>query len=78
MFSTQTTTHEGFIEINAYLISLGADGVGEIIAGGYKTTDAAVRSWINSESHEAVIKGNYTYFGVGIKGRYYTIIFIRI
>ena len=83
MIETNNINHEGFEERKYNLEQvLGAVRVGENIAFGYSSPQAALTAWIESDGHKANLDGNYTHFGVSIKkdleGRkYYTNMFIR-
>ncbi|MFD2890441.1 CAP domain-containing protein [Flavobacterium chuncheonense] len=83
MIETNTVNHVGFEERRHNLEQvLGAVRVGENIAFGYSSPEAALTAWTESEGHKANLDGDYTHFGVSIKkdleGRkYYTNMFIR-
>jgi uncharacterized protein YkwD len=83
MIGTNTVNHEGFEERKHNLEQvLGAVRVGENIAFGYSSPQAALTAWTESGGHKANLDGDYTHFGVSIRkdleGRkYYTNMFIR-
>lgn len=50
---------------------------GENIAMGYKTAEAVVNAWMNSEGHRAnILSGNFTSMGIGLVDGYWTQWFI--
>lgn len=83
MITNQKITHEGFEQRKNNLKQvLGAYRVGENIAYGFSTNQAAIDAWIDSESHKTNLEGDYTHFGLSIKTdntgkKYYTNMFIK-
>lgn len=83
MISTNSVNHDNFTERKTNLQQvLGAYRVGENVAFGFSTPQAALNAWIASESHKTNLEGDYTHFGVSIQidneGRkYYTNMFIK-
>ncbi|NHN26721.1 CAP domain-containing protein [Flavobacterium jejuense] len=83
MIATQQVNHDGFSQRKSnFEIVLGAVKVGENVAYGYATTQAAMNAWINSQEHKAVILGDYTHFGISVKTdsnnkKYYTNMYIK-
>lgn len=83
MIETNSVNHDGFDERKTNLQNvLGAYKVGENVAYGFSTPQAALTAWINSDGHRANLEGNYSHFGLSISqdenGRfYYTNIFIK-
>lgn len=62
---------------------LGAQKVGENVAYNYKTPQAVVKGWLESEGHRENIEGDYTHFGLAVTSdaagnKYYTNIFAKI
>lgn len=68
-------SHGGYPFVSEYLRQVGFSEVSEIVAYGYSTPEGVVKSWLNSESHYKVIKGEYKYLGISAKEKYYVIIF---
>ena len=83
MISTNTVNHDGFTERKTNLQQvLGAYRVGENVAFGYSSPQAALNAWIGSPGHKANLEGDYTHYGISIRvdndGRkYYTNMFIK-
>lgn len=78
MAEINEVTHEGFSSRCLELTNKGAAGVGEIVGGGYSTTEAVVKAWLNSQDHNKIITGNFSHCGVSIIDKKYTVIFIKI
>lgn len=56
--------------------------IGENVAFGYNTSQAAVEAWSKSKAHEKNMIGDYTHFGISVLAgeegkQYFTNIFIR-
>jgi uncharacterized protein YkwD len=84
MVETGNVDHTGFDKRQQDLVeNAGAKSVGENVAYGYKTADAVVDAWLNSDSHRELIENkNFTHFGISTEknaqGRdYYTLMFIK-
>ena len=83
MISTNTVNHDGFTERKTNLQQvLGAYRVGENVAFGFSTPQAAMNAWVASAGHKANLEGDYTHYGVSVRtdndGRkYYTNMFIK-
>lgn len=75
--------HDGFPGRYAALVNnAGAEAVSENVAFGYRTAEAVVAAWIESESHHKNLIGNHTHFGIAVnmddQGKlYFTNIFVR-
>ncbi len=66
----------------ALVNQVNAKAVSENVAFGYRTADAVVRSWIESDGHRKNIEGDFSHFGISIKEgkdgkNYFTNIFVR-
>lgn len=83
MIETNSVNHDGFDDRKTNLQHvLGAYKVGENVAYGFSTPQAALTAWINSDGHRANLEGDYSHFGLSISqdanGRfYYTNMFIK-
>ena len=83
MIATNSVNHDGFTERKTNLQQvLGAYRVGENVAFGFSTPQAALNAWIASTGHNANLEGDYTHYGISIRmdqeGRkYYTNMFIK-
>lgn len=82
MISVEQINHDNFPYRTEALKYHGAENVGENVAYGYETAEAAVSAWLLSPGHKSVIEGNYTHSGFGIiksaEGRnYFTQLFYR-
>ena len=56
-------------------LGISYQSAGENIAKGYRTAEAVVTAWMNSEGHRAnILNANYTEIGVGYEadGNYWT------
>lgn len=85
MIENNVVDHNDFTSRSDNLIAvLGAKKVGENVAYNYKTSDAAVRAWLDSPGHKENIVGDYTHFGLAVTTdaktgkKYYTNIFVKI
>ncbi|MFH6935084.1 CAP domain-containing protein [Flavobacterium sp. YO12] len=85
MIDNNLVNHNDFVLRSKNIESvLGAKTVGENVAYNYKTSEAAVRAWLDSPGHKENIEGNYTHFGISISTdpttgkKYYTNIFAKI
>jgi uncharacterized protein YkwD len=84
MIDNNVVNHNDFVSRSNNIMSvLGAKKVGENVAYNYKTSAAAVKSWLESQGHKENIEGNYTHFGISITTdaagkKYYTNIFAKI
>lgn len=83
MLEVGKVSHDNFGERYENLVnSVGAISVSENVGYGYRTAEAVVNAWINSDGHKKNIEGNHSHFGVSVvedeNGRnYFTNIFIR-
>lgn len=83
MIATNSVNHDGFAQRKENLKSvLGAFRVGENVAFGFSTPQAAMNAWIASDGHRTNLEGDYTHYGISINvdenGRkYYTNMFIK-
>jgi uncharacterized protein YkwD len=83
MIETKDVSHANFSYRYTTLVnSIGAKSVSENIAYGYRTANAAINAWVNSEGHRKNLEGNFTHFGISVaqdeNGKnYFTNIFAR-
>ncbi|SHF60563.1 Cysteine-rich secretory protein family protein [Salegentibacter echinorum] len=83
MIEKGETSHDNFAaRSNSLKKVLNAKAIGENVAYGYRTANAVVDAWIESEGHRENLEGNFTHFGISVErdeaGRYYfTNIFLR-
>jgi len=83
MVANKLVNHEDFDKrFKALVKGVGASAVSENVGYGYRTAEAVVQAWLNSEGHRANIEGNFTHFGIAVdhddNGRnYFTNIFIK-
>lgn len=85
MIANDVVNHNDFVLRSDNIIKLlGAKNVGENVAYNYKTSEAALKAWLESPDHKKNIEGNYTHFGISVETdsrtgkKYYTNIFVRI
>lgn len=85
MIANNVVNHDGFEVRSQNIIKvLGATKVSENIAYNYNSPHGAFDAWMKSSSHKQNITGDYTHFGISIRGNpvdekiYYTIIFAKI
>ena len=85
MIANNVVNHNDFTSRSNNIISvLGAKKVGENVAYNYKTSEAAVRAWLDSPGHKENIVGDFTHFGLAVTTdaktgkKYYTNIFAKI
>ncbi|OCB75283.1 hypothetical protein B0A79_09320 [Flavobacterium piscis] len=85
MIAKNVVDHNDFTSRSNNIISvLGAKKVGENVAYNYKTSEAAVRAWLDSPGHKENIVGDFTHFGLAVTTdaktgkKYYTNIFAKI
>lgn len=85
MIANNVVNHNDFVERSKNISDvLGAKKVGENVAYNYKTPEAAVRAWLDSQGHKENIEGDYTHFGLSVTTdaatgkKYYTNIFAKI
>lgn len=83
MIENDEVCHHNFGSRYAALVNgFEAKAVSENVAFGYRTADAVVHGWINSDGHKKNIEGEYSHFGISVKEgkdgkKYYTNIFVR-
>ncbi|WP_173967626.1 CAP domain-containing protein [Flavobacterium collinsii] len=85
MIANNVVDHNDFTARSNNIMSvLGAKKVGENVAYNYKTSEAALRAWLDSPGHKANIEGDYTHFGLSVSidpqtgKKYYTNIFVKM
>ncbi len=85
MIANNVVDHNDFtLRSNNIINVLGAKKVGENVAYNYKTSEAAVKAWLDSPGHKENIEGDYTHFGLSVTTdpktgkKYYTNIFAKI
>lgn len=83
MIENKNVSHDNFSYRYTTLVnSIGAKSVSENIAYGYRSADAALNAWINSDGHRKNLEGNFTHFGISVSQdengkNYFTNIFAR-
>ncbi|QED36797.1 CAP domain-containing protein [Antarcticibacterium arcticum] len=83
MIQNKNVSHDNFSYRYTTLVNtIGAKSVSENIGYGYRTSDAVVKAWLNSEGHRSNIEGNFTHFGISVSQdedgkNYFTNIFAR-
>ena len=83
MISVNQVSHDNFSTRKTNMQQvLGAIRVGENVAYGFSSPEAALNAWIQSDSHRANLLGDYTHFGIAVKDnlegrKYYTNMFIK-
>jgi len=83
MVNLNVVNHDNFnIRYQNLVQEIGARAVSENVGFGYRTAEAVVEAWINSEGHRQNIEGSYTHFGISVdqdqNGKnYFTNIFAR-
>ncbi len=84
MIEAGRISHDNFEQRVFTLINyIGAKSVGENVAYGYITAEAAVNGWLNNEEHRKIIENpNFTHFGIstGVNSEnknYFTQIFVK-
>ncbi len=83
MVDVGKVSHDNFGKRYEALVNgIGARAVSENVAFGYRTADAVVKAWLNSEGHRENIEKDFTHFGISVvqneEGRnYFTNIFVR-
>ncbi|OMQ11563.1 CAP domain-containing protein [[Flexibacter] sp. ATCC 35103] len=85
MIANNVVDHNDFTSRSNNIMSvLSAKKVGENVAYNYKTSEAAVKAWLESPGHKENIEGDYTHFGLSVTTdsktgkKYYTNIFVKI
>lgn len=85
MIANNVVDHNDFVLRSDNIVKvLGAKKVGENVAYNYKTSEAAVKAWLNSPDHKKNIEGDYTHLGISVTTdpatgkKYYTNIFAKI
>jgi len=83
MVNLNVVNHDNFnIRYQNLVQEIGARAVSENVGYGYRTAEAVVEAWINSEGHRENIVGSYTHFGISVEQdqngkNYFTNIFAR-
>lgn len=85
MIEKNVVDHNDFVARSENITKvLGAKKVGENVAYNYKTSEAALKAWLDSPGHKGNIEGNFTHFGIAVTidaktgKKYYTNIFVRL
>jgi uncharacterized protein YkwD len=85
MIANNVVDHNDFTSRSNNIIAvLGAKKVGENVAYNYRTSEAAVKAWLDSPGHKENIEGDFTHFGLSVTTdpktgkKYYTNIFAKI
>ncbi len=83
MIENNQISHDNFSTRYVNLVNeIGAKAVSENVGFGYRSADAVVKAWLNSEGHRKNIEGSHTHFGISVsqdtKGNnYFTNIFVK-
>ncbi|HSP40396.1 MAG TPA: CAP domain-containing protein [Gillisia sp.] len=83
MIEKKQVSHDNFQKRYLALVNdIGAKAVSENVGYGYRTGQAVVNAWLNSEGHRKNIEGDYTHFGISVAQdedgkNYFTNIFAR-
>lgn len=83
MIEENKACHDNFGTRYTNLVSsIDARAVSENVAYGYRTAEAVVYAWINSEGHRKNMEGDHTHFGISIDSdsegkNYFTNIFVE-
>ena len=83
MIENNEVCHDFFgSRYQALVEQVNAKAVSENVGFGYRTAEAVVNAWINSDGHRKNLEGNHTHFGISVKesedGKYYfTNIFVK-
>lgn len=83
MIQNKKVSHDNFDKRYIALVNeVGAKAVSENIGFGYRTADAVVNAWLNSEGHKTNIEGDFTHFGISVEQdedgkNYFTHIFVK-
>jgi uncharacterized protein YkwD len=83
MIQNKKVSHDNFDKRYIALVNeIGAKAVSENIGFGYRTADAVVNAWLNSEGHKTNIEGDFTHFGISVEQdedgkNYFTHIFVK-
>ena len=83
MIENRKVSHDNFSYRYTTLVNtIAAKSVSENIAYGYRTSDAVIEAWINSEGHRNNLEGDFTHFGISVSQdedgkNYFTNIFAR-
>lgn len=84
MIANNVVNHNDFAARSNNIMSvLGAKKVAENVAYNYKTSQAALKAWLESAGHKENIEGDFTHFGISVTSdaagkKYYTNIFVKI
>ncbi len=83
MIVNKKVSHDNFDKRYLALVNdIDAKAVSENVGYGYRTANAVVNAWINSEGHRKNIEGDFTHFGISVAQdedgkNYFTNIFAR-
>ncbi len=83
MIEQKKVSHDNFQKRYFALVNdIGAKAVSENVGYGYRTGEAVVNAWLNSEGHRKNIEGDYSHFGISVEQdengkNYFTNIFAR-
>lgn len=83
MIDNDEVCHDFFgSRYQALVNSVNAKAVSENVAFGYRTADAVVNAWMESDGHRKNMEGEHTHFGISVKeGKdgqfYFTNIFVK-
>ncbi|MDX6192098.1 CAP domain-containing protein [Flavobacterium sp. Fl-318] len=85
MIANNVADHNDFMSRSESIMkALSAKKVGENVARNYKTSEAALKAWLDSPGHKKNIEGDFTHFGISVSTdsatgyKYYTNIFAKI
>ena len=77
-FFSHESPDYGNLEDRLQVAGIIYEKAGENIASNYVDAAEAVHGWLNSEDHrEMMLKDDFTHFGVGVFGKYYTQNFLK-
>jgi len=83
MVETKLVNHQDFDKrFKALVKGVGASAVSENVGYGYRTAQAVVQAWLDSDGHRANIEGDFTHFGIAVDNddndkNYFTNIFVK-
>jgi uncharacterized protein YkwD len=84
MIANNVVNHNDFVSRSEDIMqTLSAKKIGENVAYNYKTSQAVLTGWLNSEGHKENIEGDFTHFGLSVTTdasgkKYYTNIFVKL
>ena len=82
MINNNIVNHDYFYDRSTNIQNVcGATNVGEVIAYNYLTSSSVLLAWLNSPTHDTIIRSEFKRIGISIREspnhrKYYTVIFI--